>query len=291
MKYFVFLAALGLDPLVFACLNSPTMNSEHSLSGSTSNGHRFYNHLLTAKERQPSAKAPRLSARADPQDIAATTILNGDYDKAISYLTNLESANPGDYNTAANLGTAYELAGDNAQALHWIKEGIQRNPQSHQGTEWLHVMILSAKLAVEKGEIMADTSRLIPLPDTIEADSILNIHGESHKASHVLGALAYQLQERMTFVKPKERWVAECLYSLAVLQAHLYSTDDALDILSLAKSYGFPDSNALAAQRSRFERSIWLATIRSWTVIGVGSLAGIGALVFCCRKFSELLSS
>jgi hypothetical protein len=51
---------------------------------------------------------------------------------------------------AANLGTALELLGNKEEALHWIREGIRRNPQSHEGTEWLHAKILEAKIAAQK---------------------------------------------------------------------------------------------------------------------------------------------
>jgi len=49
-----------------------------------------------------------------------------------------------------DLGTAYELAGKNEPALRWIREGLRRNPNSHKGTEWLHVKILEAKIEQEK---------------------------------------------------------------------------------------------------------------------------------------------
>ena len=59
----------------------------------------------------------------------------------------LERRYPGHHETAANLGTALELAGHDAPALQWIRIGIRRNADEHYGSEWLHVRILEAKIA------------------------------------------------------------------------------------------------------------------------------------------------
>jgi tetratricopeptide (TPR) repeat protein len=288
MKTISILAALSMHPGFFACLNSPSM--VQSLNGWTSVGHNLSYHLSHAMDRAPEDKQPRLSDRADPQDAAVTAILRGDHAKGIAMLKELETTKPGDYNTAANLGTAFELSGDNEKALNWIKEGIRRNPRSHQGTEWLHALILEAKLTTGTGNALPETNRLVPLPEKVEKDTVLTIQGAEHKAADVFTALAYQLEERMTFVKPKDRWVSECLYSLAILQAHFYSIQDALRILALAEQYGFPDVEQLRSQRQQFERSIWIGEVQYWGLIVVGSLAGISAIIYCYRKLADLLS-
>ncbi len=68
--------------------------------------------------------------------------------EAVKFLEASEKKRPGRYQTAANLGTAYELTGNLVQARRWIKEGIARDPSSHEGTEWLHLRILDARLAL-----------------------------------------------------------------------------------------------------------------------------------------------
>ena len=62
-----------------------------------------------------------------------------------SVLEAAEAAESGDYAVASNLGTTYELLGDNVKALEWIKKGLERNPKAHGGTEWVHVKNLEAK--------------------------------------------------------------------------------------------------------------------------------------------------
>lgn len=264
---------------------------EQSLNGWTSDGHFLSYHLSEAMKRTPKDKQPRLSDRADPQDAAVTAILRGDHAIGIAMLNELEAAKPGDYNTAANLGTAFELAGDNEKALKWIKEGIERNPRSHQGTEWLHALILEAKLTAQTGNALPESNRLVALPKKVAKDTVLTIRGVEHKAADVFTALAYQLEERMTFVKPKDRWVSECLYSLAILQAHFFSIQDALSILTLAEKYGFPDVEQLKSQRQQFERSLWIGEVQYWGLIVVGGLVGISAIIYGYRKLADLLSN
>ncbi len=218
-------------------------------------------------------------------------ILRGDHAKGIAMLKELEAKKPGNYDTASNIGTAFELAGDNGEALEWINEGIKRNPRSHNGTEWLHALILKAKLAADKGNKLPETNRFIQLPDEFEKEAVLTIQGAKHKATDVFTALAYQLEERMIFVKPKDRLVSECLYSLAILQAHFYSIQDALRILALAEQYGFPDVVQLRSQRQQFERSILIGEVQYWGLIVVGGLAGIAVIRFTYRKIADLLSN
>jgi len=79
-------------------------------------------------------------------DLAVALLHTGETQEAIRLLQEVETEHPGAYQTAANLGTAYELAGDNANGLKWIEEGVKRNPDSHGGSEWIHVAILKAKI-------------------------------------------------------------------------------------------------------------------------------------------------
>lgn len=281
MKTLSFLVVLG-------CLNSPTM--EKSLNGWTSDGHRLFSDLSRSMRRSAEDKQRRLSDRSNPQDAAVAAILGGDYVAGIAMLQKLETQTPGDYHTAANLGTAFELAGDNEKALKWIQEALKRNPLSHQGTEWLHVLILEGKVNAAKGGPAPVAARLVPLPESVGENELIRIQQVEHSAKDVFKALAYQLNERMVFVKPKDRWVAECLYSLAILQAHFYSVEDALRILGLAEQYGFPDNSLLQSRRRSFERSILWGEIQFWGGSVVGGVAGIAAILFGWRKLSEMLS-
>jgi tetratricopeptide (TPR) repeat protein len=74
----------------------------------------------------------------------------GRYDEAKAVYEEIEKITPGRYSTAANLGTVYELLGQNDLALKWIKKAVEIDPTSHEGSEWIHVKILEAKIKGDK---------------------------------------------------------------------------------------------------------------------------------------------
>src|SRR6185295_18138288 len=135
-------------------------------------------------------------------DYAATLVHRGEARRAVEVLESVERLHPGEYIVAANLGTAYELSGNLDKAYFWINEGIRRNAQSHEGTEWLHLRILKARMALAKDPAWIQTHSVLELdfgtgtepkkPETWPADS--------GGAEGVIKALAYQLRERMAFV-------------------------------------------------------------------------------------------
>src|SRR5947207_579426 len=122
------------DP-VYACLNqSGTTLDGGSVSRRVSPGLQLRSYLN--REVKSSGEKMELELR-DKQDrkslndYAVALVFQGRTEEAISFLQEQEKSNPGDYSTAANLGTAYELAGKNELALKWIQEGMHRNPKSH----------------------------------------------------------------------------------------------------------------------------------------------------------------
>jgi tetratricopeptide (TPR) repeat protein len=163
--------------------------------------------------------------------------------EAIELLHALEKEKPDQYIIAANLGTSYELAGNNEEALRWITEGLRRNTNSHQGTEWIHVKILQAKIARQKE------------PDYFKHHSVLDLHpekvgpvitidGRQFAATNVARAIAYQLEERMQFVKPPDAPVASLLFDYAAIEAATGFLENARNILQLAVEYGYPEDQA-----------------------------------------------
>jgi tetratricopeptide (TPR) repeat protein len=71
----------------------------------------------------------------------------GRYAEAMKIFQAIEKKTPNKYQTAANIGTTYELLGKLDSALFWIKRGLQINPDSHGGSEWIHVKILEHEIA------------------------------------------------------------------------------------------------------------------------------------------------
>lgn len=148
-------------------------------------------------------KPPAAVTAEDTNDYAASLIYLKRPAEAIPVLVALEKKAPGLYATAANLGTAYELVGDLPPALTWIKEGVARIPQSHDGTEWLHLAILVTRM-----KLQAD-------PSWLEKHSVLDAVGPK-TAEDTVRAISYQLNERLHFVSPPGPVVCDLFYQAAL---------------------------------------------------------------------------
>jgi hypothetical protein len=124
-------------------------------------------------------------------------------EQAVQALVALEARHPGAYETATNLGTAYELTGKLEDAAVWIGKGIERNPASHDGTEWLHLAILRAKLKLRDD------------PAWLATHSVLEGEG-GRTSAEIVRAIDRQLRERLQFVKPQDATVCDLFYQAAV---------------------------------------------------------------------------
>lgn len=211
-------------------------------------------------------------------------VFEGRSDEAIGIFKKLEEDHPGRYSTAANLGTAYELHGDLELALKWIEEGIRRNPDSHQGSEWLHEVILKARMKLRDDPGFLNHGHLITLPESVSGDSVITVDGHELQASQILDALLYQLGERMVFVKPQDPVVADLLFTHGVLEANTRFLESGIKLLELSREYGFRDRALLDRTTESYERIIRRAKLkpRLWAV--AGCVAFLGFLAFARRK-------
>lgn len=102
-----------------------------------------------AKRLEPLA----MKADANYQDVSnyAEALAHlGRAKEAVLLLEPLAQKMPKEYGVIANLGTAYELDGQNERALKYISQSMDLNPRSHQETEWVLVKILEAKIKMAK---------------------------------------------------------------------------------------------------------------------------------------------
>ncbi len=159
--------------------------------------------IFVAYVREFEAQKAKEAGVPDTIDYAVALIRLGRYADAIQTLVALEVARPGLYETAANLGTAYELVGKLEDAALWIARGIERNPHSHSGTEWLHAAILHTKL------------RLRDDATWLKAHSVLD-HSKDRSADDIVTAIEYQLGERLQFVKAPDAVVSDLFYQAAL---------------------------------------------------------------------------
>lgn len=213
--------------------------------------------------RQVRAKAVMKGAAATIEDrtnLAAALLHLGEVRDAVDILKKIEREKPGLYATATNLGTAYELAGDNGRALHWIREGIRRNPRSHDGSEWLHVRILETKLSLEIDPKWLETHSILSMgfgsgrvPNKPSQFPRGN-DGRPLDAGAVKSAIINQMQERLQFVRPPEPVVGDILFDYANLLMRTEILESADAFYELAIEYGAPRT-PLAKQRRAYIRS------------------------------------
>lgn len=167
-------------------------------------------------------------------------IIQGKYDEALKLYLDIEKIKPNRYSTASNLGTLYELMGENEKAYEWIKKSIKINPESHEGSEWLHLKILEAKIQKLKnpsGAFFINTnfgSEISPKTN-LGDEELFNLKD----------ALYFQLNERITFIKPEDKIISVLLFELgniATIQG--FDPQSSVEVYELSKKYGF-QSNLL----------------------------------------------
>lgn len=190
-KYLILCLFLSFNS--FACLNE--FDSHH------------LNRLSEAEEKKYAIEINH----------AVQLILEKKYKEAITVLLELEKKYPDRYETATNLGTAYELVGQIDDALVWIQKGITLNPNSHEGTEWLHYKILQAKENIARN------------PNYLQDNPIFDI--STVDALDSIKALDYQLKERTKLVQPPDDIVADLYF----LQGLLYEQQE--DEVMMHKSF------------------------------------------------------
>ncbi len=206
--------------------------------GSVPYGHEFYNSTEGYKEGiQQLDSFYRATKNLDYlSDKGLLHILLKQYEYAINLYLEIEKREPNRYSTASNIGTAYELIGQNENALKWIRKSIEINNRSHFYSEWIHVKILQAKINGDK----FCNSRFL-LNTDFGMDSIPANTMKKEELGKLSEALYFQLNERISFVKPKERIVAQLLFDLGNIAFLLGNYRDAIEDYQQSKKYGYSD--------------------------------------------------
>ena len=235
-------------------------------------------------------------------DLAVVHMVLNDNQKAIDLLKEIEKQRPGLVKTATNLGTAYELLGNNTESLVWIKEGINRDPSDHQGTEWLHVKILEAKLTIAKDPLWLKKNHVMGIsfgtnvkpskPDNLLVDHL----GNTHTLQQAGAALQLQLFERLKFVSEPNEVVGDLFLSLGDLTRlglrHIDQSEDenlrAAKILYESALQFNPNAEIIQKRLSSID--FLLAEALSYTplaLFGVFLLVSVALFVFLYRKFKR----
>ncbi|RSK48354.1 tetratricopeptide repeat protein [Hymenobacter rigui] len=200
---------------------------------------------------------------ADYAGYGLVLVYLGRYAEARKVFEQLDIWQPNQYETAANLGTVYELLGLNKLALKWIRRSVQLNPQSHKGTEWLHINILRAKL---RGTEAINAEYLLGVDFGQGLAPVSNMRG-GRLLDSVQYALYYQLSERLSFVHSPDPIMAELLFDLGNAYAITSNVESALPVYDQAEHFGFH-------RRVLLKRRVYFWWLRS----GQGNLVTIGLL-------------
>lgn len=184
--------------------------------------------LLTAYERSDSIEY--LS------DYAAALTYLGEYEKAKNIYIDIETTHPGLYTTASNLGTLYELTGQPDSALFWIKKSVTLNPESHSGSEWIHIKILEFKLSGKR-----DYNNSILGLDF--GDDPLPVYPDSLNLRQLKQHIHHQLLERLTFIKAPNKIIGNLYFDFGNVLAKTNNVQSALEAYEEAKRFGFKSPN------------------------------------------------
>lgn len=264
-----------------ACLNEVgTNNRGEYITPVSYTGEHLKPQLVTPASNAaliPWAKDAAAKARQSPSfanliDLSVVLVRFGKLPEAVKLLQFVEKQYPGEYQTASNIGTAYELMGRNEDALKWISEGLKRNPNDHFATEWLHVHILKAKLgqlprpANDRSILNLDfgngaiPQRPAPLPKGNK--------GTPLSLYETVNALRYQLTERIQFVDAPDKMVGALLLDWANLELLAGSVESADVLYEAAIRYGIKEDKIIASRRKEVARILSLPKKNSPTSPG-----------------------
>ncbi len=175
-------------------------------------------------------------------DYGVWRVYEGKYKEAEEIFAKIIKKWPDKYEACANYGTILEVNGKLQDAHKWLQKAIKINPGSHEGTEWLHVKIIEAKIvhmnpvsgAALTGHDFGQETEPKPDADTVVMRALQH-------------ALFYQLNERMTFIQPKDPYIAALLFELGNVCLLFNDRKSAHENYVAAERYGL--STKLLKQR------------------------------------------
>jgi hypothetical protein len=183
---------------------------------------------------------------------------------------------PDEYNIVANLGTAYELIGDDQKALDLLKKAMNINYLSHYGSEWIHINILEQKLGPQHFDKIVDL-KFNDFGQWITSKSyVFERNPDSLKLQ-----LAYQLHERIGFIAAPDSVIGHLVLDFADLVAKTDVRDSSLAFYDYAVQYN-PYLKATVDERKRVlkeEAKVVNDTFRWASVVWAIPLIVFGAIL------------
>lgn len=259
-----------------ACINSYYINLDMGLSREEA-ADQLQNYQVTQTQDQKT----RLREK---NDFAVLYIYKGDYTKAIQILHEVEKEFPKQAKTAANLGTAYELAGQLDKSYQWIKEGMLRDPNIHLGSEWIHLKILEAHQKLQKDSDWLKKNDVLGLDfgnATVPYPKVSQVtaYGKTYNLATILEHGAEQMVQRTQFLAPEQQEPvsAQIVFNLANIEFTNENYFDADLLYNKAQRLGFSPLSLLEQRMQesytdnawvRFKQKvikIWLGFLAWWS--------------------------
>lgn len=169
-------------------------------------------------------------------DYSVALMKLGKADIALELLQELNYHYPNEYKIVANLGTAYELNSELDSALKYIKKGIELNPNSHKGSEWVHVKILEAKQKIKLN------------PTYLSQNTILELSEKQKNDKKIYEQINIQLRERFPFSPSPNEVMAHLLMEFAECATNVESVEYANALYTLVNKYYKYDSEYLQSK-------------------------------------------
>ena len=180
-------------------------------------------------------------------DFAWYELRVGNKSIAVSLLELLYTKHADEYNILANLGTAYEVTGNNQKALELLQKAIAVNPQSHVGSEWIHIKILE-----QKNSAAPDYTKIINLGSkNFEEWLIDRKYSFPQNPDSLKKQIAYQLHERISFIKPPDAIIAQLVLDFADIVARHDGHVAAAPFYEYADNYGSSPTHSIVESRKK----------------------------------------
>jgi len=167
-------------------------------------------------------------------DFALNELKIGDKSFAIALLEKLYAYFPKEYNIVANLGTGYELIGNDMKALELIRKAVAINPSSHEKSEWIHIKILEQKLSTPPNYPTIINLKITDFPSWIRDDA----YQFPQDPEALKKQIAYQLHERISFIKAPDPIIAQMILDFADIVAKHDGASKAGPFYDFALTYG-----------------------------------------------------
>lgn len=259
-KALILFSILSLSsPSVFACINTYAFELGRGLSKEE----------IKAKLAENLKKPYKTVAQQN--DYAVILIYDGQYKKAIQLLTQLEKQHPNLAKTAANLGTAYELDGQIEKAKYWILQGLKRDPNIHHGSEWIHIKILDAELAIQKQPDWLKNHDVLGLDFGKKAAPIAHIekisfNQKKYDLDQVLEHSKIQMDQRLKFVN-KDPISAQIVFNMANIEVVQYSNeqDTPIFLYDMAGDLNYQNPKLIHERKDYLQYSKWYK-FKSFTI-------------------------